>query len=425
MQRRWKQIAGLIGGISFFVAATTVSMAAASENESFFDKINTILQALGEKPIREIPAVLTTTMTPVAIAPEEKVPIPADEAIQRVQSMNYRIFRAVWENSDKERNILLSPYSVQQIFATLAANSQDRKNLEVLRPYDDVNILGEKLMNTETGNLILLNKKLASALKSPVGDLKVVDYPSEALAEKINLQQSILGEVLDGEAPNGDLTFLSAVHYFAKWQAPFSKTDTRNREFTKSDGTVIMVPTMAKHFVTGSGKVTDTYEMFSLGTESGATVYFVKPVAGQEESIANMLESVIAEYKAGNGTQRDVYFEMPKVHFRDSVNLITSLYTLGATQLFDGITFSQITGDQRYRLSAAKQTASIDFNEVSGEAKAITEFGFRATAMVLEPKQPLAIKMDRPYFAVIEDSLQGTNQATAVFINYICDPAAQ
>jgi serine protease inhibitor len=56
------------------------------------------------------------------------------------------------------------------------------------------------------------------------------------LEAKEDFQRDILGSVIDGQAPQGDLNFLTAAHYFAEWETKFDKKLTAQRPFTNELG---------------------------------------------------------------------------------------------------------------------------------------------------------------------------------------------
>jgi serine protease inhibitor len=67
------------------------------------------------------------------------------------------LFKARAQNS----NMVFSPYCFQQIIPLIRENTYQETTKKELLPYMVPGIRAERLANTKTGELILLNKKLA------------------------------------------------------------------------------------------------------------------------------------------------------------------------------------------------------------------------------------------------------------------------
>ena len=79
-----------------------------------------------------------------------------------------------------------------------------------------------------------MDKKLASAgSEAGAEDICAVSYPDEARRVKGDFQQKILGTVMDGSAPQGNLNFYTAAHYFAKWEKTFDDLAAHTCDFSR------------------------------------------------------------------------------------------------------------------------------------------------------------------------------------------------
>lgn len=333
----------------------------------------------------------------------------------------YGMTHSMYMQRQKGDNLVFSPYSMQQMFSLIRDNTKDKKAIEELRPFVVKKIRTETLRNTKSGSLILLNKNLASARTGESkDDIRLVAYPNEALKEKEAFQERILDSVIDTEAPTGDLTFLTAAHYFAEWQTKFDKKLTQNRDFTLETGTVIKTPTMKKHFEYGTGKLTNDYDMMMVPGNNKSQVYFIKPNKDAQE-VSLHLDKIISDYDQHIGTVQDIIFEVPKISLKNKLDLNNLLKQMGFKSFYDGnLHFQSITGDAPYVLDKAQQTATLDINEDYAEGKALTEMSFRLTS-VMEPKPVYTIKMDKPYFIVIKDKTM-TGVSRVVFTAFVANP---
>ncbi len=327
----------------------------------------------------------------------------------------------VMKENGTDRNLVFSPYSVQQILASIGANSHDQRLEKELAPYTVPGIRWETLKNTKTGGLILLDKNIGiTDTTKASGDLRIVSFPDGALQEKIAFQNRILGDVIDRDAPQGNLAFLTAAHYFAEWQVPFDTANTKDRPFTLSDGTIEQVPTMYNEFETGLAKKTDDYEMTVLQGKKGSQVYFIKPTQNRDD-VAAHLDRILDSFDRHEGVQEHVKLYIPKTKLESKMNIRPLFKTMGITSFFQGdLYFDTIAGDIPFTVTEAKQTTTLDINETYADAKALTEISFRVTSMPVV-KTPVTVKMDSPYFIVIRD-VTDTETPRIVFMAWIADP---
>ena len=363
---------------------------------------------------------LCTVAAPGCAAAPKSAQAPAQKAASAEQ-IAYRLTAELLQEQKTGKNLVFSPYSLQQALNLISANTTDKKALKELAPYVDQTLTTEKLLHTKTGGLILLDKKLAPSYTGKnQGDVKLVDYPGEALQEKLAFQKRILDSVIDKEPLKGNLNFLTAAHYFAEWETKFDKTQTKPRPFTTETGKVRQVPTMKKTFTAGQAKITPDYEMACLNAKQGAKVYFIKPLkAGR--TLAPQLDKLVASFEQRQGTVRNINLEVPKIALKEKSDLLTLLRTLKLNTLFDGtLTFSKLTGKLPYQIASATQTATLDVNEDYAEGKALTEIGFRVTS-VMEPQKIYYVKMDSPYFIIIKDRTQDGTQRV-VFTAWVAEP---
>ena len=362
----------------------------------------------------------TASLRSAAAKTVDRQPVSKEQAA-RADKNAYRFTAELLQSQPAGQNLVFSPYSLQQALNLIEANTRDSRALEELAPYADQTLTTEKLRHTKTGGLILLDKRLAPHYqKQQRGDLKLVQYPGEALAEKIAFQERILGSVIDEEPPQGHLNFLTAAHYFAEWAVKFDKKLTQSRPFTTETDQLVQVPTMKKHFEHEIGKITPDYELARVSAKAGAAVYFIKPLK-KGRSLAGELPQIISGVEKYQGTIHNIDLEVPKISLKQKSDLRNLLRTLGLKSFFNGnLTFEPITGDAPYVLASASQTATLDVNEDYAEGKALTEIGFRLTsAGMIEEVHYL--KMDQPYFIVIKDQTQdGVNRV--VFTAWVANP---
>lgn len=342
----------------------------------------------------------------------------ASQAEKQAYDLTYKLFLT----RTKDSNMVFSPYCFQQILPLIRDNTDQESTRKELLSYIVPGIRVEKLRNTKTGELILLNKELAKTYTGTAdGDLKIVSYPDQALQAKKDFQVKILDSVIDEGVPQGDLNFLTAAHYFAEWATKFDKKQTQPRDFTTESGKVEKVVTMQQRFPEGRGASTDAYDLAAVWGKKGSVVYFIKPKK-DTVAVAADLTQIVQDFEAGkSGSFRNLDLQVPKLSIKNKLDLKDILKNgMGISSFFTGLTFDKITGKVPYVLATASQTATLDINEDYAEGKAITEIGFRVTS-AMEPEMVHEIKMDSPYFIVIKD-LADSGLRRTVFTAFVADP---
>ena len=333
----------------------------------------------------------------------------------------YRMTEKLFQQRKPGMNLIFSPYSMQQMLSLIDGSTSQEETQQELAPYLVRGIDREKLDNTKTGSLILLDKKLAGhAVRRNSAGFRLVEYPDGALQAKEAFQKEILGSVIDTEAPKKNLTFLTAAHYYAEWATKFDKTQTAERPFTTELGQTVSVMTMKQQFSGGQGKITPEYEMAAVPGRNHSVVYFIKPKTDRNRT-AGELGTIIADFEQGKDTVHGIDLEVPKLSVRNKIDLKQLLQALQMDSFFTGVRFDRITGRVPYVLAEASQTATLDINEDYAEGKAVTEIGFRTMAAPVNPKIH-TIKMDSPYFIVIRDQTE-TGIDRVVFTAWIANPA--
>lgn len=213
------------------------------------------------------------------------------------------------------------------------------------------------------------------------------------------------------------MVLVNAVYFKAPWAEPFEPQATRDAEFTRADGSTVMVPTMSQdasfpHLIEGDlvavelpyadGDFSMVIAMPADGTPLAAFVAALTP-----ERWADLIGSL---------EDGRIMLRMPKFTFDYDVALNDALAALGmgvafdpATANFDGIHHE--TRDDLY-ISSVRQKAFIDVHELGTEAAAATSVTISVTSM------PQTLAFDRPFMFAIRERESGT----ILFIGRVGDP---
>lgn len=342
---------------------------------------------------------------------------------EKVNKTSIRIFNELLKTEDKKKNFILSPLSIQRAYSLLASLTTNRKDFEFLKMYDNNDLQTMKLNNSTMESLLLLNKnqlKKEKMLKIYFENLKMVEFPNQANKEKEQLQKRVLKEVIDNSPLEKENTavILDAIRYYSQWVKPFDVKDTKDREFTTQDGKKIKVPTMYNKFKEAMAFVDNEKEVFAMSGKNSATVYFIKPKKNTENfDIEKALQSFKSEWIEAN-----VSFYLPKVEFKSETKLLKLFETLGLSKMLKNFKLDKILPNRELYVSAAKQVASLKIDEKGAEAKAITSIEMNTTS-IKPPAKNIEIKMNSPYYIVIEDRETNTNEDFIAFMAYVANPA--
>ena len=317
-----------------------------------------------------------------------------------------KLFEQVCQTQGMGNNILFSPYSLQQALSLLSVNTEDERNQTEVSPYVSPDMLGESLLNTKSGTLILLQdewKKYRTHKER--GTINFFSSPEDGEQKIIAFQRKHLGEILFQAKPtqNDGLGLYSALHYSAEWGEAFNKHDTQPRTFYLDNGEEIQPETMKSEFSSIYGKITDDYEVAALPGKRQSITYFIKLKTNRAKVLHKLWDICNHDDELHNL----VDLQMPKISMESTFSLKAVLESLGMEHLTkERFTVDNIVdpSDVRARLNAAEQTVQLALDEEKAEVKAFTTIQTALTvSCTVSRAKPIIIKMDHPYFIVVKD----------------------
>lgn len=202
--------------------------------------------------------------------------------------------------------------------------------------------------------------------------------------------------------PQLALVLANAVLFAGRWEDPSRADETKDRTFTKADGTKIKVPMMS--FSTARAAEKDGWIAVERKYLGGFSAYFILPPEGKTPAELPARESMALIDEARRVKAPDLYdVRLPKMDLKTSAELIKPLVDLGVRGIFEGgEALSKIPADTASDLvvSQITQQARLKVDEKGTVAAAVTEVAIEATAM---PPPGTVIKLDRPFIMVIQD----------------------
>ncbi len=338
-----------------------------------------------------------------------------------INKLNLEIFTKLLE-SNEGKNFVLSPLSIQRCLDLISLCTEDRENLEFLKNYDDAHLQNLKLKNSNLANLILINTKIFTGDTKNLNydNIKTVKNGKDATKVYQDFQKKNLKEILDKEEFKNDfiISFIDAVNYDAKWDKKFDEKNTKMKEFTKLDDSVINVNTMYNQFKDSLAISDNEKEAFVLSANE-SKVYFIKPKTKNYFSSKKLMECIKAFND--NSEKADVNFFLPKIETKSEVDFKSLFSELGLEKMLNGYKLEKLLKNVGVKVTDAKQNSILKIDENGAKAKAVTKITNKATA--IPGKKEITIKMDSPFYIIIVDHDEKSKSNLITFSAFITDPS--
>ena len=340
---------------------------------------------------------------------------------ENINKLNLEIFSTMLE-SNKGENFVLSPLSIQRCLDLISLSTEDRENLEFLKNYDDAHLQNLKLKNSKLANLILINTKNFNGETKNLNydNVKTVKSSKEATKTYQDFQKKHLEEIVDKAEFDESLitSFIDTVNYDANWDQKFNESLTKMRDFTKLDGSVIQVKTMSNSFENSVAISDEEKEAFSM-VANDSKVYFIKPKKNEYFSAEQLQETI---YSLENSSESaEVTFFLPKIDTKTEVDFKSLFSKIGLDKMLSGYKLEKLLGNTEIKVSDAKQNSILKIDENGAKAKTVTKISNKSTAV--PGKKHLTIKMDSPFYVIIEDLDEKSNTNLITFSAFITDPS--
>jgi serpin B len=256
--------------------------------------------------------------------------------------------------------------------------------------------------------------------------LRLVDYIGATEAARRTINDWVAGQTeqripeLLGPGlltPDSRLTLVNAIYLKAPWATPFAAEATAPAPFTRPDGSLVDVPTMATRatleYASGTG-----WRAVEIPYVSGQLAMIVivpdDLAAFEAELDAGSLEAIVAALE-----DRPVNLALPRFSIETKASLADALRALGMPLAFDPARadFSGITAAEALVVDEVVHQANIDVDEKGTEAAAATAAVMRATSA--DREEPVTFRADRPFLFALRDVPTGA----VLFLGRVTDPS--
>ena len=386
-------------------------------------------------------ALFTTTSCDSSDDTETTGPVvcPTDQTTTSIleASINkaFPLFAAVDAATKANENFTISPLSLSEmlVMASNGANGETRKQINsIIGANDNIskeslneafNGLNEYLARVDskttftTANSVwidegfnvkpefLSDKKLiGETFNQKLSTIKTMDDINKWCDIKTSgCIKDILTEPLDDYCR---MVLANALYFKGMWKNKFSKDDTKEKEFTNSDGSKSKVQMMSQSsmFLGYEGLDIDFVE-FPYGNENYCMDVFLPHEDKKlDECMKDFDQKTFEEYlkKAAMG---EILVEMPRMKLNYKTSLVKPLKAMGMTDAFsDDADFSGISNEKTY-ISDVIQATFVNVDEEGTEAAAVTIATMKNDIM---PMRTSTFFMNRPFAYIIREKTTGT-----------------
>lgn len=354
----------------------------------------------------------------------------------------FDLMRQIWQEKPGD-NLVLSPASAALVLSLTANGAQGETEaamLEGLRlkgmTLTEINQASQALQSVlanpdakvtvEIANSIWYEKGLK--LKKPFVDLGRQQYQAEVKGLDFSRPASLttindwVKKATHGRIPtivdklDGHAYLINAVYFHGTWSEPFDKALTKERPFTRLDGSSSQRPMMSATDRYGYLKG-DGFQAVRLPYGEGRLAMYLF-VPDQVDGLIPFLQGLSAQgwqgwmgqFKQQRGT-----VVMPRVKVEDDRVLNDALKAMGMGIAFDGrADFTGLTEGVALYISLVRQKTFLEINEEGTEAAAATAVVMTSSA---RPGEPFEVVADHPYFVAIRDDRTGAVLFTAAIVN--------
>ena len=267
----------------------------------------------------------------------------------------------------------------------------------------------------QTGYKFLPNFLDVLALNYAAG-MRLLDYKTDPEAARkvinawvANQTADKIQDLIPQQAINqaSILVLTNAIYFNAPWQNQFQESQTRPGPFTLLDGAQINVPLMhlTQSYSYAHKNDLSVVELPYAGGQ--VAMVLLVPDAGKFNEVEQGLTD--AQWNALRLEIKPVQVNLalPKFTFTAEFTLNDPLIRMGITDAFDGAKadFSGMDGGHSFFISSVLHKAFIKLDEQGTEAAAATAVAISTSALQADPVE---LKVDRPFFFLIQDKPTGT-----------------
>ena len=376
---------------------------------------------------------------------EEKAEIPSIAPQEEEGTLNNNndfacnLFRTIKQQQKKgDGSMIVSPISVSYMLGMLGqgAEGETRRQItDVLGlggSVKEINKYFKKIMDDSVhvdttvtlniANSIFVNSKYniipqykTDMQKYYSAQVDALNFSLPGSAGHINgwcdtQTHGMIPKIIDRLDPRAAMYLLNAVYFKASWTEKFDPKDTRDRYFTKQDGSVVEHKMMHLAIKASYG-CDDLCEMLRLPYGNGNySMIVLLPRTGK--TVNDIIQSLSAqklEQLRNEMYTSKVDILMPRFTTESETNLKNILSTMGMPQAFDRreALFTKMVKNEELWVYLMLQKARIEVNEKGTKAAAVTAVGMMTKSLSGGGSRGVEFHATRPFVYYIVDNTTG------------------
>ena len=346
-------------------------------------------------------------------------------------------------NSTQQDNYLISPYSIEIALNMVKEGADEETKEELIKVLKERNIKDVSVKNRiGIANGMFLRDKYEEVIEKDFKNTLINQYKAEIVVDpftrpdKINdwvkeKTKGMIPKILDEIGPNFALGLANAIAIDVNWYHLFECNNTSEENFKKTDGTKISVEMMhnsydenAEYFETEKAKgVILPYKKYDSdgeeNYEKGSQLEFIGILP--KEKVSSYIENLTQEelQNIDNNKKeinRDYHLQLAIPRFSydfDLGHFKEVLGSIGLKKMFnpEEANFNKIISEENRKkkdmgnlyIDTAIHKTHIDFNEKGTKAAAVTYFGFKDAAAIIEEFETVQVNFNKPFVYMIRD----------------------
>ncbi|MBR5169828.1 MAG: TonB family protein [Muribaculaceae bacterium] len=353
------------------------------------------------------------------------------------------LFRSIYEQKQSDGSFIMSPISVGYMLGMLndgAEGDTQRQITDVLGldvSAQEINQHFKKIMDEASSVDSTVTIKIANSINiNSARGYRLIPKYKENMQKFYDAQidafpftddrnvdiinnwcnthtDGMIPKILDSLDPYAAMYLLNAVFFKASWTDKFDPNNTRNRIFTKQDGTILEHKMMHVAIKAAYGS-NNLCKMLRLPYGNGSySMYVLLPHEGK--TVGDIIQSLSAQQLEQQRTQEmtihNVDIMMPRFTTESEIKLEQVLSSMGMPLAFHYLAaqFSKMIEDEELWVSIMMQKAKIEVNEKGTKATAVT-IAKGVTKSLSGDNRPRHVEFHatRPFVYYIVDSSTGT-----------------
>lgn len=353
------------------------------------------------------------------------------------------LFRTIYEQKHSNGSFIMSPISVGYLLGMLNAGAEgetQRQITDVLGldvSAQEINQHFKKIMNEASSVDSTVTIKIANSINiNSARGYRLIPKYKENMQKFYDAQidafpftddrnvdiinnwcnthtDGMIPKILDSLDPYAAMYLLNAVFFKASWTDKFDPNYTRNKVFTKEDGTILEHKMMHVAIKAAYGS-NDLCKMLRLPYGNGSYSMNVL-LPHQGKTVGDIIQSLSAQQLEQQRTQEMTTYNvdvlMPRFTTESETHLEGVLSSMGMPLAFHPRTaeFSNMVKDEELWISMMMQKAKIEVNEKGTKASAVTiARGYKKGFAGDNRQKNAEFHATRPFVYYIVDNSSGT-----------------